>query len=123
MSAWASQNGVVLGQVKVDGKSNEMTEIPELLKILDIHGCIVSIDAIGTQKEIISTILEQGGDYLLTVKQNQGTLYDQIDLALSIDCKNEFKDTAYDYAKKVEKSHGRIENRECWVTSDPEYIH
>jgi len=122
VSAWASQNGVVLGQVKVDDKSNEITAIPELLKILDIHGCIVSIDAIGTQKEIISTLLEQGGDYLLTVKQNQGTLYDQIDLAFSIDCENEFKDAPYDYAKKVEKSHGRIETRECWVTSDPEYI-
>ena len=122
VSAWASKNGVVLGQVKVDDKSNEITAIPELLKMLDIKGCIVSIDAIGTQKEIISTILEQGGDYLLTVKQNQGTLYDQIDLAYSIDCKNEFKDAPYDYAKKVEKSHGRIETRECWVTSDPEYI-
>jgi len=122
VSAWASENGVALGQVKVDDKSNEITAIPELLKILDIHGCIVSIDAIGTQKEIISTILEQGGDYLLTVKQNQGTLYDQIDFAFSIDCENEFKDAPYDYAKKVEKSHGRIETRECWVTSDPEYI-
>jgi predicted transposase YbfD/YdcC len=122
VSAWASQNGVVLGQVKVDDKSNEITAIPELLKMLDIQGCIVSIDAIGTQKEIISTILEQGGDYLLTVKRNQGILYDQIDLAFSVDCKNEFKDTPYDYAKKVEKSHGRIETRECWVTSDPEYI-
>lgn len=122
VSAWASKNGVVLGQVKVDDKSNEITAIPELLKMLDICGCIVSIDAIGTQKEIISTILEQGGDYLLTVKQNQGTLYDQIDLAFSIDCENEFKDAPYDYAKKVEKSHGRIETRECWVTSDPEYI-
>lgn len=122
VSAWASKNGVVLGQVKVDDKSNEITAIPELLKILDINGCIVSIDAIGTQKEIISTILEQGGEYLLTVKQNQGSLYDQIDLAFGVDCKNEFKDTPYDYAKTVEKSHGRIETRECWVTSDPEYI-
>ena len=122
VSAWASENGVALGQVKVDDKSNEITAIPELLKILDIHGCIVSIDAIGTQKEIISTILEQGGDYLLTVKQNQGTLYDLIDFAFNIDYENEFKDVPYDYAKKVEKSHGRIETRECWVTSDPEYI-
>jgi predicted transposase YbfD/YdcC len=122
VSAWASQNGVVLGQVRVDDKSNEIKAIPELLKILDIHGCIVSIDAIGTQKEIISSILEQGGDYLLTVKHNQGTLYAQIDQTFSVDDENEFKDAPYDYAKKVEKSHGRIEIRECWVTSDPEYI-
>lgn len=122
VSAWASQNGVVLGQVKVDEKSNEITAIPELLKMLDIQGCIISIDAIGTQKEIVTTILEQGGDYLLAVKQNQGTLYDQIELAFGVDYGNEFKDAPYDYAKKVNKAHGRIETRECWVTSDPEYI-
>ncbi len=122
VSAWASQNGVVLGQVKVDDKSNEITAIPELLKMLDIHGCIISIDAIGTQKEIVSTILEQGGDYLLAVKQNQGNLYDQIDFTFSIDRENDFQDAPYDYAKKVNKAHGRIETRECWVTSDPEYI-
>jgi len=122
VSAWASRNGLVLGQVKVDDKSNEITAIPELLKMLNIHGCIISIDAIGTQKEIVSTILEQGGDYLLAVKQNQGTLYDQIDLAYRIDRDNEFKDAPYDYARKVNKAHGRIETRACWVTSDPEYI-
>ncbi|NPV55195.1 MAG: ISAs1 family transposase [Anaerolineae bacterium] len=122
VSAWASQNGLVLGQVKVDDKSNEIRAIPELLKMLDIHGCLISIDAIGTQKEIVSTIIEQGGDYLLTVKQNQGSLYDQIASAFNVDYENEFKDTPYDYSKKVNKGHGRIETRECWITSDPEYI-
>jgi len=122
VSAWASKNGVVLGQVKVNDKSNEIKAIPELLKMLDIHGCIISIDAIGTQKEIVSTILEQGGEYLLAVKQNQGSLYDQIVSAFSLDYENEFKDAPYDYARKVNKAHGRIETRECWVTSDPEYI-
>ena len=76
----------------------------------------------GTQKEIVSTILEQKGDYLLAVKQNQGQLFQQIDLAYSMDRKNDFKDAPYDYAKTVEKNHGRIETRQCWVTSDPEYI-
>ena len=122
VSAWASRNGIVLGQVKVDDKSNEITAIPELLKMLDFHGCIISIDAIGTQKEIVSTILEQGGDYLLAVKQNQGALFDQIEFTYSVDRDNEFKDAPYDYAKKVNKAHGRIETRECWVTSDPEYL-
>jgi len=122
VSAWASQNGVVLGQVKVDDKSNEITAIPELLQKLDISGCIVSIDAMGTQKEIVSTILEQKGDYLLAVKQNQEGLYNQIQSTYIIDLENEFKDAPYDYDKKINKDHGRIETRECWVTSDPEYI-
>ena len=122
VSAWASRNGIVLGQVKVDDKSNEITAIPELLNLLDFHGCIISIDAIGTQKEIVSTILERGGDYLLAVKQNQGALYDLIDFTYSVDCDNDFKDAPYDYVKKVNKAHGRIETRECWITSDPEYL-
>ena len=63
VSAWASQNRLVLGQRKVDDKSNEITAIPELLKVLDLHGCIVTIDAMGTQKEIAKQIVEQGGDY------------------------------------------------------------
>jgi len=123
VSAWATHNGVVMGQVKVDDKSNEITAIPELLKMLEVEGCIISIDAMGTQKEIISTILEEKGDYLLAVKKNQEKLYQQIDLAYSIDRKNEFKDAPYDFAKTVNKNHGRIETRHCWVTSDPEYIH
>jgi predicted transposase YbfD/YdcC len=122
VSAWATHNGVVMGQVKVDDKSNEITAIPELLKMLEIEGCIISIDAMGTQKEIVSTILEQKGDYLLAVKQNQGQLFQQIDCAFSLDRKNDFKDAPYTYAKTVEKNHGRIETRQCWVTSDPEYI-
>ena len=122
VSAWASHNGVVMGHVKVDDKSNEITAIPELLKMLKIEGCIISIDAMGTQKEVVSTILEQKGDYLLAVKQNQGQLFQQIDFAYNLDQKNNFKDAPYDYAKTVEKSHGRIETRQCWVTSDPEYI-
>lgn len=122
VSAWASKNGVVLGQVKVNDKSNEITAIPELLKMLDISGCIVSIDAMGTQKEIVSTILEQKGDYLLAVKQNQGRLYDFIESVYTIDRDNDFKEAPYDYARKVNKSYGRIETRQCWITSDPEYI-
>jgi len=122
VSAWATNNGVVMGQVKVDDKSNEITAIPELLKMLEIEGCIISIDAMGTQKEIVSTIVEQKGDYLLAVKQNQAQLFQQIELAYGIDRENDFKDAPYDYAKTVEKNHGRIETRQCWVTSVPEYI-
>jgi predicted transposase YbfD/YdcC len=71
VSAWAANNRLVLGQVKVEDKSNEITAIPELLKLLEINGCIVTIDAMGCQKEIAATIIEQGGDYVLSLKDNQ----------------------------------------------------
>lgn len=80
VSAWATQNELVLGQIKVDDKSNEITAIPELLQLLDITGCIVTIDAIGPQTEIAKTIIEGGGDYLLAVKENQGHLFEDIRL-------------------------------------------
>ena len=78
VSAWAAQNGLVLGQVKVDEKSNEITAIPKLLKILAIQGCIVTIDAMGTQKEIAQEIIEQGGDYILSLKGNQGNIHQDV---------------------------------------------
>ena len=78
VSAWAEANELVLGQRKVNEKSNEITAIPELLKILDISSCIVTIDAIGTQTKIAKAIINGGADYLLSVKANQGNLYDEI---------------------------------------------
>lgn len=75
VSAWASQNWLVLAQRKVEEKSNEITAIPELLRVLDLHGCIVTIDAMGTQKTIAAPIVTQGGDYVLALKGNQGNLF------------------------------------------------
>jgi|GEM_PF-5591624 len=74
------------------------------------------------KKRSFQQFYKEGGDYLLAVKQNQGGLYDQIELTYSVDRENEFKDAPYDYAKKVNKAHGRIETREYWGTSDPEYL-
>ena len=74
VSAWASENSLVLGQVKVDAKSNEITAIPELLKLLDVSGCIVTIDAMGCRKKIARQIVSQGADCVLAVKENQGKL-------------------------------------------------
>lgn len=122
VSAWAEANELVLGQRKVNEKSNEITAIPELLKILDISGCIVTIDAIGTQTKIAKAIINGGADYLLSVKENQGSLYDEIVWLFEYDQKNRFKDASYDHAKTVNKGHGRIETRECWSISDPEYL-
>lgn len=122
VSAWATENELVLGQRKVDEKSNEITAIPKLLKLLEISGCIVTIDAIGTQTKITKTIIEQNGDYLLAVKENQGNLYEDIQALFEEDQSYEFADAPYDYAKTVNKGHGRIEIRQCWAISDPEYL-
>src|SRR5499426_1147083 len=83
VSAWAGQTGITLGQVAVDAKSNEITAMPELLKLLDLHDKIVTIDAIGCQKEIAQTIVAGGGDYILAVKDNQPTLHAEIQAAFA----------------------------------------
>ncbi len=122
VSAWASENQLVLGQRKVDDKSNEVTVIPQLLKLLEISGCIVTVDAIGTQTQIAQTILDQHGDNLLAVKENQGHLYADIQDLFEQDRVCNFKDAPYEYAKTVNKDHGRIEIRQCWAISDLEYL-
>lgn len=122
VSAWAEANEIVLGQRKVDEKSNEMTAIPELLKILSISGCIVTIDAIGTQTNIAQTIIEAKADYVLGVKKNQGNLFEDISVLFAVDQKQDFKYASFDYIKTVNKGHGRIDVRECWSTSNPEYL-
>ena len=122
VSAWATENQLVLGQTKVADKSNEITAIPELLRLLDISGCIVTIDAIGTQTEITETILEGGGDYLLAVKENQGHLFEDISVLFEVDQAHDFKYASLVHHQEVKKGHGRIEVRECWSTSDPAYL-
>jgi predicted transposase YbfD/YdcC len=122
VSAWASEARLVLGQRKVAEKSNEMTAIPQLLELLELEGCIVTIDAIGTQTRIAETIVDGGADYVLPVKDNQQTLLDDIRDVFKEDQAYDFKDAPYDYAKTVNKNHGRIEVRECWSISDEEYL-
>jgi predicted transposase YbfD/YdcC len=122
VSAWAEANELVLGQRKVDQKSNEITAIPELLKLLDVSGCIVTIDAMGTQTNIAKTIVEANADYILSVKENQGHLFEDISVLFAVDQAQDFKYASFDYKKTVNKGHGRIEVRECWSTSNPEYL-
>ena len=122
VSAWAAETHLVLGQRKVDEKSNEITAIPELLKILALTGCIVTIDAIGTQTKIARTIVEANADYVLSVKENQGHLYEDISVVFAIDQAHDFKYASYEYAKTTNKGHGRIDVRECWSTSKPEHL-
>ena len=120
VSAWATKNQLVLGQTKVDDKSNEITAIPALLDLLELSGCIVTIDAIGCQKEIAKQIIDQGADYVLALKANQGTLHSDAQTLFEDAQAIDFADC--DYYKTVDKGHGRIEIRECWVTAHPEYL-
>jgi predicted transposase YbfD/YdcC len=122
VSAWASANQLVLGQMKVSEGSNEIKAIPQLLQMLDLNGCLVTIDAIGTQTEIAKQIVEQGGDYLLAAKENQGQLYEDLDNLFQLERQQNFQQSPFTYAKKVNKNHGRLEIRQCWATSAEEYL-
>lgn len=119
VSAWASANGLALGQRKVDEKSNEITAIPELLKVLELSGCIVTIDAMGCQTEIAQTIVDQNAEYLLALKENQGNLYADVALLFEDLAQSNFTAYAHDTAKTVDKAHGRLEVRQAWTISDP----
>ena len=120
VSAWALENQLVLAQVKVDKKSNEITAIPRLLKALAISGCIVTIDAIGCQKKIAKQIVDQEADYVLALKENQGGLYKAVEDLFDYARETAFADG--DYYKSINKGHGRIEIRECWTISAPDYL-
>ncbi len=122
VSAWASQNRLVLGQRKVDAKSNEITAIPELLKVLDIHGCIVTIDAMGTQKAITQQIIEQGGDYVLALKGNQGNLFEDVEQIFEQALSQNFKGIEYDFYETKDVGHGRVEQRRCWSLGQVEWL-
>lgn len=122
VSAWASENHLVLGQTKVDDRSNEITAIPELLRVLDVSGCIVTIDAMGCQKEIASMITDQGADYVLALKENQPQLHEDVREMFDQARRTDFADLDHDFCETVNKGHGRIETRRCWAVSDPDYI-
>jgi len=118
VSAWAVGNHLVLGQRKVDEKSNEITAIPKLLKMLALAGCIVTIDAMGCQTDIAAEILAQDADYVLALKGNQGRLHEDVAEMFAYFEKIDFAGVEHDYHRSVNGGHGRIEIRECW-TFDP----
>jgi len=122
VSAWATANHLVLSQVKVDEKSNEITAIPQLLEALEVEGCIVTIDAMGCQTEIAEKIIMREANYVLALKENQGNLYeDAVHLFDDLEG-SQYKAYAFDYDKTINKDHGRIEIRECWTISDLETL-
>jgi len=118
VSAWSHENGVVLGQVKTDDKSNEITAVPDLLKRLDIAGCIVTLDAMGCQKEIARQIMAQKGDYVLTLKGNQGGLLEEAKALFKEVQGEEFDDCKQSHMRTKCKGHGRIETRDYWLIED-----
>lgn len=118
VNVWASENGLSLAQQKVDNHSNEITAIPELLRLLDIEGQIITIDAIGCQTDIVEVITAQQADYVIAAKDNQGTLHSDIEAAFA----TETAQQAADSHRTVGKDHGRIEIRECWASDAPDMI-
>ena len=119
VSAWASTNGITLGQRKVNDKSNEITAIPELLELVNVAGCIVTIDAMGCQKKIAQKIREGKADYVLQVKDNQENLRTDIEDWFAYADQVGFENMIYDYHQTINKGHGRIEIRQCWTLADP----
>ena len=119
VSAWAVENRLVLAQLATEEKSNEITAIPVLLRQLALAGCIVTIDAMGTQTKIAGQIIEQEGEYALALKENQENLYDEVKATFALAEQEAFADRHCASVRRVEKGHGRLEIREYWTISDP----
>ena len=122
VSAWASANQLTLGQVAVDDKSNEITAIPQLLELLCIKGALVTIDAMGCQKEIAAKIRDAGGDYILTVKDNQPTLHDDLRNAFIHAFETDFKGLDHDQFETKDRGHGRRETRTYTIIKQPQTL-
>lgn len=122
ISAWASSNSVVLGQIKTAEKSNEITAIPILLKMLDISGSTVTIDAMGCQKKIATTIIDKNADYVFSLKGNQSSLHDDVKSYFKNCIANNFKNISHSFHETIDSNHGRIEKRTFWVTSDIDWL-
>jgi len=123
VSAWGASNKLVLGQEVTDEKSNEITAIPALLKLLELKGCIVTIDAMGCQLDIAEQIIDQGADYVFGLKGNQGLLHKGVKKCFQIALDTEFKGISHDYHEEVEKKHGRYDIRKYWIINAPSTLH
>jgi predicted transposase YbfD/YdcC len=114
VSAWAAKNSMVFGQVKTSEKSNEITAIPELLKMLSLENSTITIDAMGCQKKIAQQIVAGTGDYILGLKQNHKKLYNEVDEFVSLAEKTSFASIKHDFFEEIDAGHGRIETRRYW---------
>ena len=115
VNAWAVRNGLVLGQLRVAAKSNEITAVPQLLRALDLAGCLVTLDAMGCQKHIAKEIIESDAEYVLALKGNQATVYDEVRTYLDDAILHAAGELAY--TETIEKDHGRLETRRCWQSA------
>lgn len=122
VSAWCSSQNLVLGQTKVDDKSNEITAIPALIELLTLKGAIVTIDAMGCQREIAAKILGKEADYVLALKGNQGSLREDIELFFQEQKARDFADTTVTRHETVDKDHGRLEMRRVTVCGDIDWL-
>jgi predicted transposase YbfD/YdcC len=129
VSAWASENGLTLGQVKVDDKSNEITAIPKLLDVLDVKGCIVTIDAMGCQKDIAAQVIDKKADYVLALKGNHATIHKEVEEFFAdavppcaMQPANTVTPETMDFLQSVDKGHGRIETRRYWQSTDIDWM-
>ena len=124
VSAWAHQNSMLLGQVQTDKKSNEITAVPQLLKLLSIQNCIVTIDAMGCQKAITQEITDAQADYVLTLKSNHPHLHRMVAKWYGECVKDGFAHQAHDYFEEraSTNNHGRIERRQCWLIDVPKHL-
>ena len=122
VSAWSTANGVVLGQVKTAAKSNEITAIPKLLELLELNGCIVTIDAMGCQTAIAEEIIDRGADYVLALKGNQEALHTEVVEFFDEALENDFANIEYDYHVEDDVAHGRTEHRETWCTWNTSWL-
>lgn len=122
VSAWTSANNMILGQVKTEEKSNEIKAIPTLLDLLEVGGAIVTIDAMGTQRDIAAKIADKKADYVLSLKENQPTMLDDVRTYFELESKDGFQDSEHEYHRTLEKGHGRIEKREYWLVNKIDWI-
>lgn len=122
VSAWCDASGLVLGQVAVDEKSNEITALPALLQMLDVKDAVVTIDAMGCQKDIAQKIIQRGGDYMLALKENQKSLHEHVKFYFDQAIAQKFDGLRHAFCATVDADHGRLETRRCWATSDVKWL-
>lgn len=122
VSAWARENGLVLGQIQVNEKSNEITAIPELLRTLNLARCMVTIDAMGCQTKIATEIVAAHADCVLALKGNQSTMHDEVRIFLEDARANEFQGVRHDFLETSERGHGRQETRRYWMTDEIDWL-
>jgi predicted transposase YbfD/YdcC len=125
VNAWSSNLGISLAQSKVNAKSNEITALPEVIEALDlfdVSGCTVTIDAMGTQREIARLVLQKDANYVLALKENQPKLYADVKWLFEDAFKHNFEQRPHDYTQTRERGHGREEVRHCWVMDDLSYL-